>query len=166
MASIEKHIRPDGKATWLLRYRDPSGKFRSRSFRRKTDADHYRQSIESAIATGTYVDPNRGKVATDVWAQTWLDGKKNLTPKSRQRYQEALDKHIKTRWKDVPLDRVTHAEVQKWLAELGQGRAAGTVRKHANILRQIMALAVKDGRLSHDAAGGLDLPKPSKTRKR
>ena len=165
MAHIQKRLRVD-KVQWVLRYTDPAGKERSKTFRRKTDADRYRQSIESAISTGTYVDPNRGKVTTDIWAQTWLDGKTNLTPKSRQRYQEALDKHIKTRWKDVPLDRVTHAEVQKWLAELGQGRAAGTVRKHANIMRQIMALAVKDGRLARNPADGLDLPKPSKTRKR
>ncbi|MDR1441403.1 MAG: site-specific integrase [Bifidobacteriaceae bacterium] len=165
MAHIQKRLR-GGKARWVLRYTDPAGKERSKSFRRKVDANRYRQSVESAIATGSYVDPNRGKLATDVWAQTWLDGKTNLTPKSRQRYQEALDKHVKTRWKGVPLDRVTHADVQKWLAELGQGRAAGTVRKHANIMRQIMGLAVKDGRLVRNPAEGLDLPKPSKTRKR
>lgn len=165
MAHIQKRLR-GGKTQWVFRYVDPAGKERSKTFRRKTDADSYRQSIESAISTGSYVDPKRGKVATDVWAQTWLDGKTNLTPKSRQRYQEALDKHVKPRWKDVPLDRVTHAEIQQWLAELGQGRAAATVRKHANIMRQIMALAVKDGRLARNPAEGLGLPKPTQARKR
>jgi hypothetical protein len=47
MASIEKRVR-NGRVSYRARYRDPSGRQRAKTFRRKVDADKYLALIEAA----------------------------------------------------------------------------------------------------------------------
>ena len=47
MASIEKRVR-NGRAYYRARYRDPSGRQRNKTFRRKVDAEKYLALIEAA----------------------------------------------------------------------------------------------------------------------
>jgi hypothetical protein len=46
-----------GRPRWRARYRDPSGRERSKSFARKVDAERFLVSIEDAKLRGAYVDP-------------------------------------------------------------------------------------------------------------
>jgi hypothetical protein len=46
-----------GRPRWRARYRDPSGRERSKSFARKVDAEQFLVSIEDAKLRGAYVDP-------------------------------------------------------------------------------------------------------------
>jgi hypothetical protein len=58
MASIAK--RADGR--WRARYRDAHGREHARHFNRKVDAQNWLDSVTTAVQTGTYVDPHRGKI--------------------------------------------------------------------------------------------------------
>ena len=51
MGSIERHTR-NGRTSYQVRWRDPAGKQKKRSFRRKLDADRFLTSVESAKLAG------------------------------------------------------------------------------------------------------------------
>ena len=56
-----------GRPRWRARYRDPSGRERSKSFARKVDAEQFLVSIEDAKLRGAYVDPQLGRVLFGEW---------------------------------------------------------------------------------------------------
>jgi len=61
MASIEKRVR-NSQATYRVRYRDPAGRQRSKTFDRKGDADRWLTENEAAKLRGGWVDPAAGRV--------------------------------------------------------------------------------------------------------
>jgi hypothetical protein len=50
-----------GRHRWRARYRDPSGRERSRSFARKIDAERFLIGIEDAKLRGAYIPRPRGR---------------------------------------------------------------------------------------------------------
>jgi integrase len=164
MSSIEKRERGDGSSCYVVRYRDPSGGSRSKTFARRIDAERYRTSIESSKLTGQYVDPARSRVTVGAWADLWLDAQTDLAPKTRERYEGILSRHIRPRWGSTPLASVTHAEVQRWLSRLEL--APASVRKTHRVLSMALAYAVKDGRLAINPAAGVSLPRVQQTERR
>jgi integrase len=163
VTSIER--REDrGRLRYVARYRDPSGKQRNRTFARKIDAERYLTSIENAKLTGQYVDPARSRVTVDAWADLWLDAQADLAPKTRERYEGIVHKHIRPHWGAYPLASVTHAEVQRWVTRLGL--APASVRKTYRVLSMALAYAVRDGRLAVNPAANVSLPRVRETEKR
>ena len=69
MGSIEKHTR-NGRTSYQVRWRDPAGRQRKESFRRKVDADRRLTEIESSKHAGTYVDPRAGRTTVGDYAAT------------------------------------------------------------------------------------------------
>jgi integrase len=184
MASIEKRTR-NGQIRWYARYRDPAGKQKVKVFDRKLDAERFLTGVESTKLVGSYIDPGLARLTVGVWADRWLDGQVHLKPSTHVRYASAIREHIKPRWKDVELAKVTHGEVQAWVTDLtGLRRSvrgknatverknaastltAATVRKTFRVFSMIMALAVKDGRLVRNPADGVNLPRVVKFERR
>ena len=161
MASIEKRIR-DGRTSWRVRYRTPSGAERSKSFARKVDAERFRASVETSKVTGTYVDPTLAKVTVGAWAERWLDGQTHLKPSTRARYEGIVRKHIHPKWDRVRLANVSHGDVQAWVTELARGHSPATVQKIHRVLSLVLDMAVKDGRLARNVASGVNLPRVGK----
>jgi hypothetical protein len=62
-----------GRPRWRARYRDPSGRERSKSFARKVDAERFLVSVEDAKLRGAYVDPAAGRVPFAEWAERWFN---------------------------------------------------------------------------------------------
>ena len=75
-----------------------------------------------------------------------------------------MEAHIKPRWAQVQLSQVTHADVQKWIASIE--RAPATVRKIHRVFSQILATAVRDGRIGRNVAEDISLPRVHATEKR
>jgi len=161
MASVERRVR-NGRIRWYVRYRDPAGKQRTKTFDRKMGpggADQFLVSIESAKLTGGYVDPARGKATVATIADAWLAGKVNLKPTTRERYEVALRAHVLPHWGSTPLDRIEHSDVQDWIGQLVAGGQSGaSVRKTYGVLVGILDRAVRDKRLPVNPAKGVDLP--------
>lgn len=82
MASIEKRVR-NGRAYYRARYRDPSGRQRNKTFRRKVDAEKYLALIEAAKVRGTWTDPAHGKIT--------LEEMRFLNPAEVARLADAID---------------------------------------------------------------------------
>ena len=94
IVSIAK--RGDGR--WRARYRDVAGKEHSRHFARKVDAQAWLDDVTTAVRTGTYADPRRGRVTVGDWAPRWLDGQAHLKPSTHERYAGILREHVLPHW--------------------------------------------------------------------
>lgn len=165
MASIEKRTR-NGQVSWYMRYRDPAGRQRSKSFERKVDAQRYLTNVEASKQTGVYVDPTRTKLTVGEWAERWLAGQAHLKPSTRFRYECIVRKDILPRWGTTTLAGVSHSAVQTWVMELSKRLQPATVRKTHRVLSLILALAVKDGRLARNPAADVNLPRVTATEQR
>lgn len=160
MGTIDKL--PNG--SYYARWRTLDGKSRSKSFERKKDAEVYLVGVERAKLAGNYVDPSRAKVKMGPWADRWLADKTNITPKTRDRYQNVLDVHVKPRWAEVQLGNIRHSDVQQWIASLKL--APASVRKIHRVFSQVLAAAVRDGRTGRNVAEQISLPRIHETEKR
>jgi integrase len=158
MASIEKRIR-NGQVRWYMRYRDPAGMQRTKTFERKVDADRFLTSIESAKLTGSYIDRAAARLTVGAWAQRWLDSQTHLKPSTRERYAGILREHVIPRWGTTQLANVSHSAVQSWISEVSAKRSAATTRKVHRVLSLLLAMAVKDDRLVLSPAVGISLPR-------
>src|SRR4051794_27940503 len=139
MANVEKRVR-DGRTTFVVRWRDPAGRQRKRSFGKKSDADRFRTSIESSIHSGAYVDPAAGRLTVAEYATTWLDRQVQLKPSTRARYGEIVRVHILPTFGTVPLARLERSAVMAWVAGLSaSGLAGATVRHVHRVLHMILA---------------------------
>jgi integrase len=157
-------INRQANGSYYARWRTPDGKSRKKAFARKRDAGIYLSKVEGTKAAGSYIDPSRAKLKIGPWADQWLAGKVNLTPKTRDRYENAIRVHIKPRWASFALDQVTHSEVQQWIA--GIDLAPASVRKIHRVFSQILATAVRDGRIGRNVAEDISLPRVHATEKR
>jgi integrase len=162
VASIAK--RPNGQ--WRARYRDAHGQEHARHFGRKIDAQNWLDSVTTAVQTGVYVDPNRGKVTIQEWATRWLDGQAHLKPSTHERYAGILREHVLPEWSGERLVDITHADVQAWVTRLATRRSPATVRKVHRVLSLMLKTAVKDGRLARNPAVDINLPRSVATERR
>ena len=165
MASVERRTR-NGRSRWYVRYRDPGGEQRTKTFDRRVDAERYLTTIESSKLSGSYIDPARSRVTVGEWADRWLAGQAHLKPTTRERYAGIVRKHIHLRWATTTLADVTHAEVQTWVTKLSRNAEPATVRKLHRVLSLILALAVRDGRLLRNPATDIKLPRPQSREQR
>src|SRR5258707_2583710 len=71
----ERTARYGSGRRWRVRYLDPDGRERNRSFDRKPDADRFKVQAEADVLRGTYLDPAPGRVSlrryADGWAKSW-----------------------------------------------------------------------------------------------
>jgi integrase len=166
MSSVEKRTR-GGRQGWRVHYRDPDGQQRNRTFGKKTDAERFRTSVDSAKLTGAYVDPARGKTAVGDLATQYLAGKVNLKATTRARITNIVKVHVLPRWQNVPVSRVEHGDVQAWTASLmAASLSPASTRKAFGVLSGILDLAVRDKRIASNPAKGVNLPRVVKRSKR
>jgi integrase len=156
MGSIQKIDRPK---PWRARYRGPDGRQHSKSFRRKVDAERWLLTEESAALEGSWVDPKAGTILLGEYAESWLQARQDLAPKTVATYEALVRTHIIPAFGSRPLRVVSTEEIRSWQAALlAEGLSAATVRQTARLLRSILGQAVDDGRLARNAAAKVKQP--------
>ncbi len=154
MASIRK----TAYRTWQVRFRDPAGRQRGKTFKRKADADAFRARVEHTLRTGEFVDPSHGRVRFSEWAWRWLDGQIHLRPASVRRYASMLRNHLIPCFGGLPLTRVAPSHVRAWVGSLSATHAPYTVRHIFSLLNTILDAAVFDGLLARNPCARTPLP--------
>jgi integrase len=130
MASIEKRVRAS-KTTYRVRYRDPSGRQRSKVFALKRDADNWLHANETAKGERRRVD-----------------------------YRVLLDNQVLPAFATARLADLDPLAVREWLAGLvGAGLSAKRARKAHQVLAQVLDAAIDGGKLARNVAAGVKLPK-------
>src|SRR5271165_4273923 len=96
MAHIEDRWKRADRQTgrrWRVRYLDPAGRERNRSFDRKVDAERFRVQIEADVQRGTYIDPAGGKLTLRRYAEQWLSAQ-TYTESTRQHTESRVRRHL------------------------------------------------------------------------
>jgi hypothetical protein len=158
---VAKVTRDPRDGQWLARWRDPAGRQRKKSFRRRVDAERFLVELQAETYRGRYVDPAAGKLLFRDYADKWLSGMGHLKATTAQRYREVARGHVVAQWGDWPLASIARSDVAAWIGELhGRGLSAGTTRKAYLVASMILEAAVEDGRLGRNPAKGVRLPAP------
>lgn len=158
MATIEKYETSSGATRYRVRYRTPDrSQTTKRGFTTKRDAEAWANQLEVDKRRGAYVAPAAGRVKLGEYAREWLDSKHNLKPSTRARYRVVLDTFIAAH-AGVALGDITRQLVREWVAELSASHAPASVHKSVGVLRQVLAMAVRDNRLVLNPVDGVELP--------
>ena len=157
MAHIEDR-REQGRG-WRLRYRGPDHRERSRSFRRKVDAERFAVAVESSKLRGEWVDPQLGKTTFVELADRWIATTVGLKPKTRQGYESLLRTHVLPVFSNVPLARIQPVDVREWVATLSAtGLSSSRVRQAHQLFSMILKSAVESGYLARTPSVGIRVP--------
>ncbi len=165
MATIERvRRRPKGgreQASYRVRYRDPDHRARNRTFTRKAEAERFAVAVEHSKASGTYVDPELGRLSVAEWANRWLEGARpTLKPKTVASYESLIDSRIVPAFGSRKVSSLRPSDIQKWVAGMQADRLSASRIRQAHItLKQILDTAMRDGALGRNAALGVKLPK-------
>jgi integrase len=155
VASIRK--RPDRDLPWQVRWRDPDGRMRSRSFRRKVDADRHRAQVEHELHTGTYREPDAGRVTFRDYAEDWRRAQVHRAS-SAAKVESVLRLHAYPTLGAVQLRQVRPSTVQAWVRGLTDVLAPSTVAVAHGIVAAVFKAAVRDQLVTSSPCEGTRLP--------
>ena len=146
MAHIQHRL--GRRRPWQVRYRDPSGRERARSFLRKVDASRFAVTVEADRLRGEWTDPRLAKTTVVEWSDRWLRTKASLKPKTLAGYESHLRAHVLPAFGNYELRHLDRMAVEEWVADLrASGLGPSTVRQARQALNSMMKLAVEAGYL-------------------
>lgn len=132
-----------------VRYRDPDGKERSRTFLRKGEAEVYERKMRSALDHGGWIDPRHATVTFKAYSDQYLGERTDLRPRTEELYRSLLRRHILPTFGTVPLGKITTNAVRIWNGEAAEKHPI-TAAKAYRLLRQIMSAAVVEEKVSRN----------------
>lgn len=172
---------------WAAQWVDRDGQPRSKSFKKKAEAQAHLDATMAAINTGTYADPRRSSTSFGAVAESWISAKEgnpnspNRSPKTIAGYRGLLDVVILPKWKNEPLQDITHERLQSWITWLSSDPAA---RKHPKrnenreivnvglsparviqthqVIHQVFGYAIRAKYLSANPADYIELPRKAR----
>jgi integrase len=163
---IGKRRTSDGEVRYDVRYRGANGRERSKTFRTRKDAERYERTQQTAIERGLWVDPQKGRITLEAWAQDWQRTVVHLRPSTRRIYESNLRLHILPVLGAVELGKLTPAMLRAWLADLtvkvgGHGRlmSAASAAQAYRTLNRVLTAAVDDELLGRNPLGGIRPPR-------
>jgi integrase len=148
---------------YRARYLTPDGDERSRSFTRKIDADRFLTEVEHSKLSGTYRDPDAGRVSLRRYAAGWVQGYPEDSTRGEQ-IRRQLRLHILPGLGSVQLAQLERrpSMVQQFLTGLPMSAAGAS--QVAITLSTLLNAAVDDGLILRNPcrAGSVKLPRAPK----
>ena len=151
---------------YRVRYTDPGGAERSRSFARKTDAGVFMNGTAADLDRGTWADPSLGKLTLRRYVtQTYLPGQT-----SEATTQQAMELRFRLHILPVLGDRTLGqlaaepSMIRAWAAGLGKELSPGYVRTLFANLSGVLSAAVTDGRMPRNPCSVVKPPKAEQGR--
>ena len=178
-ANGEGNLRKRKDGRWEGRYtagRDPeTGKAIYKNVLGKTQAEakaKLKQAIEEAKGLDT---AKAGRYTVGQWMEVWFEhyAKVKVRPSSHQTYRGYIDNHIKPNIGEIPLEKLTSLELQKFYKKLlekgrvdrlesrhqAKGLSPKTVRNIHQIISSAMNLAREQKLIAVNPAEGCALPR-------
>lgn len=159
---------------WRVVWVDPdTRREKSRSFRKKVDADAYATFMENTLREGSYSSPAVAAKTVGDAVEAWIASKKSPKAASVAKYRRAADDYVLPRWASTPLSRVTRTDIDAWTTALHDGsapRRAGMRGKGTGVAPATISgvlvpfvaglrFAVAQGWFRRNPAEGVETPK-------
>lgn len=155
MASIERR-----SGGYRVRYRDPAGHNRSRTFKRKVDAERFAREVEVDMDRGAWIDPKGADVPLSAWVESFMAMCVSLSPTTVETYRRDLDKYVLPAFGTRRLRQLRAEEIERWLNdEIVAGIASSSVHRHYRTLRRVLQAAVEKERLLTNPCNRVRPPK-------
>lgn len=174
MAYVQKRITKSGSAAYVVKWKDPDGKHRTKGgFRTRKAAEDYATETADKIRRGMYFEPKAGRVLFRDAAQQWLASRHDLKLTTKAGYEAALASAYVRRgdgktlgidavFGGYPLNKITRGQISAWVQKMvAAGKKPSTVRHAYFLVRMVLAQAVADGRLADNPADYVKLPTES-----
>lgn len=145
--------RPDG--SWRSRYRDEQGSERSRHFDRKIDAQRWLNEIASTVLTGTYVDPDAGKVTLQEFYERW--SARQLWVSSTRTNADLAIRSVP--FADLAMRTIRRSHIEEWVKDQSNRLAATTIKTRFVVVRSVFRAAVTERVITADPCAGVVLPR-------
>lgn len=167
MASITRRTTQQGERRYDVRYRGPTGRVHTKTFRLLDDARRHASKVERDLLTGAYIDPKASRATFAEWWTEWWPSTVNLRPSSRARDESYYRNHVAPTFDALPLAAIEHQAVANWVADLtASGLAPATVQKAHQTLHKALRAAVRASRLHSNPADDVALPRIERTEQR
>lgn len=152
------HVDKRGEHRYRVRYRDPLGKERSKTFTRGRDARRFKSVVEDELARGTWVDPQAGKNPLCKFAADVLGGTVNVRPSTSDRIDAYLRNQVLPGFGELALNRIDRVSVQAWVNQMTQVLAPRTVRDAYRILSRLLGEAERQNLIRRSPCHRITLP--------
>jgi integrase len=157
MATEPIHQLPSGR--WEVRYRDPNGRTRRARFDTKGQAKDLLANVRTDGRRGTWIAPELGQITFGKWVDEWWSTSVHLRSATRTRYERDLKLHIRPRFEQTQLAKITPRDVRAWLSEMqAQGLPASSIRRRFSVFRKITGDAVAMDMLARTPCRGVKPP--------
>ena len=144
---------------WRARYLDPDGRERGRSFPTKMLAERFLTEVEHSKLSGTYRDPDAGRISLRKYAAGWVQGYHEDSTRGEQ-IRGQLNRHIMPGLGSILLSQLEQrpSMVQQFLTGLPMSAAGAS--QVAITLSTILNAAVDDGLITRNPckAGSVRMP--------
>jgi integrase len=141
---------------WMSRYVDDQGREHSKSFAQKGEAKAWLDKIVVAQLTGSYVDPESGKITFGSFYRDWSS--RQIWVATTRRAM-ALTANSVT-FGAVPFADLRPSHVESWVKAMqDKGLAPGTIKTRFQNVRSVIRAAVRDRALAHDVTTAVRLPR-------
>lgn len=136
---------------YKVRYIDPDGKERSRSFpdRQKKKADDFLIEIESDKREGKYVDPRASRKTFRQQAENWLKAQ-SPDPATREQLRSRLESRIYPTFGDLTFGRIYPSTIRDWLGELEEKKLADNTKSALFTVVSAVLESATDDKLIRD----------------
>jgi integrase len=158
MASIRKRKHKDGGG-YQVRYRDPNGRARAKSFKRKVDASRFAQAVEADKARGEWLDPRLARVTLGQYVEEWRPSIANLKPSTKAGYESLLRVHLLPAFGNAPLGKITPKDIRAFIDDIEGRLSPARVRQAYRLLAMILKSAVESDYIPKSPCVGVKLPK-------
>jgi integrase len=158
MASIVRR-RTGNSTRYDVRWRDPDGRVRTKTFRLRHDADSWRRTVEAAEVAGVVSDPQRGRTPVGELAQRWLASSPAKRTTSLARDRGIVTGHVLPVLGGRPVGSITRADVQALVDGWSRTNAASTVGRQYSCLRAMFAYAEAAELIARSPCRGIRVPR-------
>jgi integrase len=168
MAHIDRRERTNAKGetvrSYRVRWRGPDGKERSKSFKRKGEADRFAATVSADLVRGQYVDPSAGKVLFEDYAKRWLAAQ-TFEEGTREQVESRLRTHAYPVLGKRFINEIQPSTIQGWLRTLEP--LASTTRQviFANV-STVFTAAVDDSLIVANPCRARSVRRPKVTRRK
>ena len=151
---------------WQVRYRNPEGQSRNKSFIRQVDAEKFASSIEYELNRGSYFDPKLGQIKFKDLADQWF-ANRTVNPSMIKQNDIHLRHHILPYWGERAVGSIKNSDIQNWIAQLNaNGLSPKYVRLVFANFRLVLEVAVRDDLLTKNLAIARNFSFPASSNQR
>jgi integrase len=161
VTSIDKQA----NGRYRARFRTPDGHSRSKTFKRKVDAETFLTEVEHSKKVGGYVDARAGKITFGAFAEQWLDAQ-TFDESTREAVASRLRVHILPTLARTELRAIRPSTVQAWLRGRQEHCAPSYVRVMLANVSAIFKAAVEDGLIARNPCASSAVRAPKREQQR